>query len=393
MRFPSIPRPHWLTPEIVRYVRWAAIATWAAVFVGWMIRYGIPYWRSDLLLWLGIGLLAASLGKRNLLHVVIDFVPFAAVLIVYDHLRGISSTFGMPTWWHPQLDVDKFLFFGHEPTVWLQEHLREATPRWWDALVALCYVSFFFLPYVTAAVLWLRSRADFYRWTLRFVTLSFLAFAFFALIPSAPPWAAARCSAAEVAEHPSNPSCLYGLSRPDGGMLGVMTHQRPGTHPWVDQGVSTWGLTELHLHFAQQVIDEGRNIADAVAAVPSLHVGGVVLFSLFMWNRVRRWWRPLLVGYPLFMMFSLAYGAEHYVADGLAGALCAAAVHIGFNWIERWRKRDRPPDTLGWCPPTTSLPAMTPSSISANDADSSLPPARSTAAAGQPGTTGPSASS
>ena len=74
-------------------------------------------------MWLAIGLFAWSIGKRNVLLVLLDFVPFALVLIAYDYLRGISDSLGMPTWWHPQLDVDKFIFFGHEPTVWLQEHI------------------------------------------------------------------------------------------------------------------------------------------------------------------------------------------------------------------------------------------------------------------------------
>ncbi len=95
-------------------------------------------------------------------------------------------------------------------------------------LVALCYISFFFLPYVTAAALWLRSRADFYRWALRFVPLSFLAFGFFALMPTAPPWAAARCTALQVADHPDSPPCMALTSRTDGGLLGQMTDNRPG---------------------------------------------------------------------------------------------------------------------------------------------------------------------
>ena len=401
---PRMPRPRWLTDDVMRGVRWGAILMWVVVFGGWVYQNGIPYWRSDLLLWLAAGLLAASLGKRNILTVLIDFVPFAAVLVAYDHLRGIADTLGMPTWWHPQIDIDKFLFFGTEPTVWLQEHLRDSTPRWYDAPVALCYISFFFLPYVTAAVLWLRGRAQFYRWSLRFVTLSFLAFGFFALIPAAPPWAAARCSAADVADHPSAPSCMSSIGRFDGGLLGLMHHPMPGTSPWVQAGVSTRGLGMLHLHFAQQVIDEGRNVSDAVAAIPSLHVGGVVLFSAFMWSRVRKWVRPLLVLYPLFMMFSLAYGGEHYVTDGIAGAICALAVHNGYNWLERrrdqWgerrseqRRQSRIPaaDTLDRCPPTSPPPAMTPSSTSASDGDSSFRPATSTVVPARPGITDPSA--
>jgi hypothetical protein len=45
------------------------------------------------------------------------------------------------------------------------------------------------------------------------------------------------------------------------------------------------------------------------------------LFAIFMWNRIAKWAQPILVVYPMVMMFSLAYGGEHYVADGIAGAL------------------------------------------------------------------------
>jgi hypothetical protein len=368
---PRLPRPRWLTDDVVRGVRWGAVITWAVVFGLDIYRDGIPYWRTDLLLWLVIGLAALSIGKRNLLLTVVDFAPFAAVLIVYDQLRGWSDSAGMPTWWHPQVDIDKFLFFGVEPTVWLQEHLKYPRVQWWDVLVALCYISFFFLPYVTAAVLWLRSRADFYRWGLRFVALSFVAFGFFALIPSAPPWAAAVCTDADVADHPYNPPCMnFGARRVPGNLLGTYSGGHPGTAPYVEH-IATRGLEPLHLHFAAQLIDEGRNIADAVAAVPSLHVGGIVLFSLFMWPRLQKAWRPLLVLYPLFMTFTLTYGGEHYVTDALAGGLCALAVHLVANWIERWRDRRRTPDTLDVppqddletpCPPTQPQRETTPSS-------------------------------
>jgi membrane-associated phospholipid phosphatase len=399
----AITKPRWLTPRVLTYTRWTALSVWAVVFGYDLALNGIPYWRSDLLLWLGLGLLAWSIGKRNILTVFIDFVPFAAVLVVYDYLRGISDTLGMPTWWYPQIDVDRFLFFGNEPTVWLQAHLRYPKVQWYDILVGLCYISFFFLPYVTAAALWLRSRTDFYRWTLRFVPLSFLAFIFFALIPAAPPWAAARCAPDEVVGHPTSPYCMSGSTRTDSGLLGQMTGNRGGTHPWIDQ-IATRGLGPLHLKFAQQVIEAGRVSADAVAAVPSLHAGGILLFSIFMWRRVNKWWRPLLVAYPLFMGFTLVYAGEHYVSDVLAGWLCAVLVHLAAVRIERWRKQRRSLVRLGGkisgsktvenpCPPT-SPPSLetTPSSISASAADSSTPPARSTAAPDRPGTTARSAS-
>jgi hypothetical protein len=92
---------------------------------------------------------------------------------------------------------------------------------------------------------------------------------------------------------------------------------------------------KLHLSVAHQVWTTGFSAVDDVAAVPSLHVGGTVLFCLFLWSRVRAGWRPLLVLYPLVMQFSLTYAGEHYVVDGIAGGLCAYVVHRVAGRVER----------------------------------------------------------
>jgi PAP2 superfamily len=372
-----------VTPELLRGARWSATACWAVALVATTWRDGIPLFRSDVLLWLSAGLAAASIGRRAIWTVLVDVVPLGLVLVVYDQLRGLSDTMGMPTWWHPQLAVDRALFFGREPTVWLQEHLKYPTVQWWDVVVSLCYVSFFFLPYAVAAVLWLRSRRDFWRWSARFVALSFLGFAFFALTPAAPPWAEALCSPAEVAGHPHAPACMDRLpgTAPHGGLLGPMTTWHPGAHPWVER-TAVRGLDVLHLHFARAVITAGQGGVDLVAAVPSLHAGGIVLFVIFMWRRVDRWWRPVLVAYPLLMAFTLVYSAEHFLSDVLAGWLAAAVVALAAAAVERRLARPvgaehpgggaGPVDTLevqpsrlleNPCPPLeTSPPVTTPSS-------------------------------
>ncbi|MDQ2796525.1 MAG: phosphatase PAP2 family protein [Actinomycetota bacterium] len=364
-------RPAWVSDGLVRGLRWGLVATWVFTF-GYQCVFlgGIPWLRSDLLVWIVALLLASSVGKRSIFTVVIDFLPFAAVLVAYDYLQGISDTMGMLTWWHPQADVDRFLFAGTEPTVWLQEHLKHPDARWYDVAVALCYFSFFFLPYVAAGAMWFRSRTDFYRWSLRFVGLSFTGFTFFTLIPAAPPWAAARCSAAEIANHPNGPACMYtGDPRP-GGLLGPFTSHLAGANPWVER-VATRGFADLHLRFAGEWIKTGQIDFDTVAAVPSLHLGGTVLFVIFMWHRLSRWWRPLLVAYPLLMTFSLVYSGEHYLVDCVAGAMAAFGVHYAAGRVERWRKRGRGPDTLDSppgtsqespCPPVRPQPETTPSS-------------------------------
>jgi hypothetical protein len=381
-RLPTLPRAwrertDWVSVDttlgqLIRGLRWGAILVYCTVLAYIWYTDGIPFDRTGLLLWIGIGLLVFCIGRHPvwLIWVALDFFPLAAVLIVYDRLRGWSYTVGMPTWWHPQLNVDKFLFAGREPTVWLQEHLKYQTVRWWDVAVCICYYTFFFLPYLVAGIMWLRGRTDFYRWSGRFVALSFMGFALFLLIPSAPPWAAARCPASSVVDHPNSPACMYSSAQTaNDGLLGPFTTHRPGANPWVDL-ITTRGFNKLHLSVAQSLVEHGRGWGDAVAAVPSLHVGGTVLFVLFMWRRVNRWWRPLLVTYPLLMQFSLTYGGDHYVADGIAGALCAWLVHWLANRIERRRKAPHAPDTLerqpepiqeSSCPPIP-VPATMPSS-------------------------------
>lgn len=352
-------------------IRTVAVGIWFGLLTHQLTTDGIPFDREGLLLWIVTGLVAVSLGTRRAWTVILDWLPFAAVLVAYDYARGAADSLGMPTWWTPQIGVDRALFLGTEPTVWLQEHLKYRDARWWDVLTTLVYVSFFFLPYLTAGVLWLRSRRDFRRWAARFVTLSMIGFGFFALIPAAPPWAAARCLGVQVSTHPSDPFCLNVSSAYtyEGGLLGPVTSPRPGAKAYVER-ISGRGWPELHLHIAQSLLDKGQAAVDQVAAVPSLHAGGTLLFVLFVWRRAGRWARGLLVTYAVAMAFALVYSAEHYVADILLGWLLAVAVSVGFDRLERRRSASRAPDRLVShsptasrmetpCPPTATIPSST----------------------------------
>jgi membrane-associated phospholipid phosphatase len=383
----------------VRWIGWAAIAVWLVALVVQLNVAGVPLDRQGVLAWIAAGLLAFSIGRRPLWTVIVDWLPFAAVLIIYDYARGMSESVGLPVLWQQPVDVDRFLGGGTVPTVWLQEHLKLGHSTWWEAVVSLTYVSFFLVPYLVAGVLWLRSRSAFHQWALRFVTMSFLGVVCFVLLPAAPPWAAAACRPVDVQGGPSNPACMYFSPRYIGShsLLGAMHTSHPGATPWVER-LSGRGWSTLHIPVARQLLDEGQKTVDLVAAMPSLHAGCTLLFVLFIWRRVNRWWRPLLVAYPLLMAFTLIYSAEHYLVDVLAGWVMAVFVHLGFNRLERRRKRARTADTL-----VTQLPtameqqwppiATTPSSTSPNGGVSSTRPARSTADPAPPGTTAPSASS
>jgi len=314
---------------------------WAGVVIFRTATTGFAFNRELLLLYICSGLVAASIGQgRRVLYVVRDWLPFAVVLAAYDLSRGAATLLGRPTLWHWQVDADRWLFFGTVPTVWLQERLKQPMPPWWEIVISSVYMSFFILPYVVAAVLWLCNRDEWKAFIRLFVGLSFAALAMYAVLPAAPPWAAARCTATDVDGGPSGPACMFRPARgvPDGGLLGAMHSTQDGANDWVERIVGRgWG--KLNLHSATALIDQGQASVNLVAAIPSLHAGLTAAVAAFLWARVRRKWRPLLVAYALVMAFTLVYTAEHFVVDILLGWVLAAVVLLVIRSYDSWRSQ------------------------------------------------------
>ena len=120
---------------------------------------------------------------------------------------------------------------------------------------------------------------------------------------------------------------------PDGGLLGAMQTTQDGANDWIERIVGRgWG--KLNLHSATALLDQGQASVNLVAAIPSLHAGLSLAIAAFLWNRVQRNWRPLLVAYVLVMAFTLVYTAEHYVVDILLGWALAAVVVTAINRYE-----------------------------------------------------------
>lgn len=329
-------RAKWLT-----VARRVAVATWAFVVVYRTVTTGFAFNRELLLVYIATGLLAASIGQgRKMLYVIRDWLPFALVLVAYDLSRGAADLIGRPTLWHWQIEADRWLFFGTVPTVWLQERLKLPAPPWWEIVISSVYMSFFILPYVVAAVLWLRNRNEWKAFVRLFVGLSFAALVIYALLPAAPPWAAARCTAGDVDGGPAGPGCMFRPARgvPDGGLLGAMQSTQDGANDWIERIVGRgWG--KLNLHSATALLDQGQASVNLVAAIPSLHAGLTLAIAVFLWNRVQRRWRPLLVAYVLIMAFTLVYTAEHYVIDILLGWALAAVVLTAVGRYEARKDR------------------------------------------------------
>jgi hypothetical protein len=236
------------------------------------------------------------------------------LLSAYDFTRGAADSLGIGVHVDAMIDFDRFLFFGTTPTEWLQAHVNDPTVvNWLDVAFTLIYTSYFVVPFTVAGFLWARDRLEFLRFSRRIVTLSAAGLATYIAFPAAPPWMAADMG------------LLHGVARTT-------------SEGWQVIGGGTAGL-----------FDEGQASVNLVAAVPSLHSAFTMLVALFLWPRVRRPLRPLLLLYPLAMGLTLMATGEHYFFDVLLGWMYAGSVMGAWAWWERRREhvtvrgRSRPP--------------------------------------------------
>ena len=297
-----------------RFAYWAAVRRCALglyflSLVLWSLEYGIPVQRELVVLWICGALACASLGRhpREILQLLLDWLPIVVVLSAYDFTRGAADSFGIGVHAHPMIDFDRFAFFGQTPTEWLQAHLDGPGVAWWNVVFTLVYTSYFIVPFAVAGVLWVRDRLAFRRFTNRVVTLALAGLATYIAFPAAPPWMAAQ------------EGLLHGVHRTTGD-------------GWQLIGGGTAGL-----------FDEGQASVNLVAAVPSLHSAFTALVAMFLWRRVRPAVRPLLALYPLGMGLALIATGEHYFFDILLGWLYAGAVMGAWAWWERRRAAVKAP--------------------------------------------------
>ncbi len=279
-----------------------------AVFV----LLGVPIDRDLLAVWLLLGLLCFSLSdlRAYARGVVLEWLPFIALLIAYDSLRGGASHL-FAVHYLPQIQADQALFGGTTPTVALQHWLWHGHVVWYDVIVWAVYLTHFFATPLVAAVLWKIDRQRFRMFVVYVATLSFAGLATYALYPAAPPWMAAQAH-----------------------LISPVTRIVPLVWP------------AIGLHSAGSVIEHGYAYANNIAAVPSLHAAFSLLIAITLWPRKHKWLRPIVALYPLAMAFSLIYGAEHYFSDIVLGWLYTIAALAAGKVLMRWwaaRRAQRAP--------------------------------------------------
>jgi hypothetical protein len=310
-------------------IRWSLIGAYIVAYVWWFFANGIIIDRVSVLWSFAIFLTVASVGRppREWMRSAGDLGVFVAMWLAYDESRGIADGLGMPIQVESVRNLDRLLFFGADPVVELQAafHRTEIAERivngeivlrtvtdvqWYDVVGSFVYYSHFIVPPIVIGALWLINRHQWVRYMRRFATLLFGACVMFVLLPTAPPWMAAG-----------------GTNRVGLDLAALPPLSRHTGVGWRYVGLGSF----------VEAWDTGRDWANQVAAMPSLHSAFALFVVVFFWPWVQNpWARAAMLAYPLAMAVVLAYFAEHYIVDAVAGWLIVGTVFWLWNRIEVW---------------------------------------------------------
>lgn len=323
-----------------RVVRLALMLEFLVVYLWWLRVMGLPVDRISVAISVGIFLLCAFVGRtaRTWAVLLLDCLAYCVMWLSYEATRGAAddgiSVLGLfrvkfDLQVESMREIDRLMFFGHDPNVVLQDHFAERSVRWYDVIASTTYMTHFVFPMIVMAVLWVVSRRQWVRFMKRFATLLAVACLLFIVLPTAPPWMAA---------------------------------DRYGLIPELRRGA---GRGFRHLGFNGFVNDYNVALSDgnAVAAMPSLHASFALIVPLFFFEWIRRRWvKAVLLLFPVTMLASLVYLGEHWVIDGLVGWAITVGGFAFWNRMEqRTRaKRARAARALVGMPPAPLSPAGQP---------------------------------
>lgn len=303
-----IRRPLVVTRPSLRSIRFGLFVLYGLVFVWSFANNGLPVARLAVLAWVAAAFIIGSLGKPSdqQLKMIGDLTLYAVMWLSYDYSRGIADSVGFPLQVELPRNLDRLLFLGTDPNVWIQDQFWRAQVQWYDVLGSLVYFTHFIFPVALSVYFWLTRRSEWMRYIRRFATVLFAGVLTYVLLPTAPPWMAA------------SPKFPYRILDP---------LQRTTGRGW------NW----LGLDTVNSVILRGQQWANPTAAIPSLHAAFALFMVMFLWPRVRHHWvRIPLAIFPVAMGLTLVYFAEHYVIDVLVGWLYV----VGAFWFwNRWERR------------------------------------------------------
>ena len=305
-----VPSDAWYSVRTVGFV------VFAVGYIWWFAAKGLIIDRISVAISIGIFIVIGHLGRplRRWGQLAFDITCYAVMWFTYEQTRGWGDRAGFPLQVEAPRNIDRFLFFGTDPNVWMQRRFYDAKIiHWYDKVASATYYTHFIFPVIALAILWVTSHREWARFMKRFATLLFVACIGFVTMPTVPPWMAAS----------RKPPYQYQILEP------LARHTGRGFQALGFKGfVNVW----------QRALDWGN----AIAAMPSLHAGFALFVPAFFLPRVPWLWAKILImTFPLIMLTSLVYFGEHYVIDGLAGWAIVGASFAFWGWFERRQRRQQ----------------------------------------------------
>jgi membrane-associated phospholipid phosphatase len=215
-----------------------------------------------------------------------DWIPFIAIYLGYEALRGIAGRTGIAPHVRDIAGVETGLFGGHVPSAVLQAATPGTLGRALALITTVVYFSHFVVPFGVGLILWLADRTQFLRYTVGLMSMAFAGFFVFLLLPTAPPWYA------------ENHGVIHGVTK----LLGTT----------LPSAISPYYQTLYN-----------TLLSDPVAAFPSLHVG-FPFISFLALRRVYSRASWLALAWTVVVSFSVVYLGEHWAVDAFGGVLFAA---------------------------------------------------------------------
>jgi membrane-associated phospholipid phosphatase len=279
---------HARTGHAVSRLMVVTLTVYLLVMIAIMVTNGLRVTPDVLVVFIGLGALLVGRGVMFLR----DWLPFVAILLAWEFMRGFADQFGMAVHSDDVIAIERLLFFGIVPTVELQAALFDpAQVAWYDVFLSLLYGAHFAFPLVIAWVFWLRDRDLFFRFAATLMLMALAGFLVYVLLPVAPPRYAGD----------------YGVEA-----LPVYDVMKETLSQFDLIRAASWTYANIS--------------PNPVAAFPSLHAAFPVLAFLF----VRRRFPRVAIGvaiYGLLMWFAIVYLGHHYVVDIIGGVLLAVAMY------------------------------------------------------------------
>ncbi len=232
-----------------------------------------------------------------------SLLAFVVGFFVFARIRGYGDNTGIPIRYRYPVQVDHWLFNGHDPVLWLQNRLGQTgSLNALDYFLIVIYISYFVVPPATIVLLWWFRSRGFSMLALAIMVTLYVGVTINFIVPTAPPWLAAA--------------------------HGYMTYF-PRLVPRLINSV------------IPGIFNTGDSVGGAndVAAMPSLHIAIICAVSFYYMTRGKI---GIILGslYILGMAFTLVYLGEHYFSDIVAGFVLALASWLIVAWaLGRWEQR------------------------------------------------------